>query len=510
MILKIIFTLWMLFHHTAQAKFLVGIEEKWINYTSSFNKTFTSFDQELKAMSVFASNYNLIKAHNANTNATYEMYQNIFTDLTWEEFKDTYLMKPELVIPLLEKEVKNATDTNNFPFLPTLPASVDWRSTLQNGAVRNQGGCGSCWAFAAITALDSAYFIATRTSRATFPGPIFSTQQIVSCASSNGCGGGSSPNAFAIATNVNITTERAYPYTATSSPCNDTFWKDPKANVAKSLNWYRTVPGNEASIMSAVAIQPIVAYFQVSSDFVGYSRGVYRSSTCGNSVNHAMTIIGYSTGTSEGDYWIVQNSWGYWGDGGYIKIGMTGKGAGPCGMYQYVFQPSLQWAKYLNEHTPPPSWQPLPSPPSPKPPSSSPKPKPPSPLPKPPSPSPKPKPPPSISPPPAASNSVMTRVDMSTTDEYIKTVLCPSMTYALKAIMPDMVVVRNCAITRSTINKYYTVTFNADINSSIRAYFAGYNDVFTEMARLPCTANYKLSTSNYALTYRSSIDTCIW
>lgn len=477
---------------------LVGFENQWLNFTIQYQKNFKTFEDELSSFSNFAKNLNYINEHNSNKSATYKMKPNNFTDLSWEQFRNTYLMRYDLINPMLNMAKDNTSVKGNV----SLPESVDWRSSLQNGAVRNQGGCGSCWAFAAITSLDSAYFIATNTSRAIHPGPIFSTQQIVSCSSPNGCGGGSSPSALSYAAYTNITTEQAYQYTATSSRCYSAIFTDPKANVARSTGYRSIQSQNEGAMMTAVATQPIVVYFQVSKDFQGYYSGVYRSSTCTTSVNHAMTIVGYSTKTAEGDYWIVQNSWGTgWGEDGYVKIGMTGKGDGPCGMYNYVYQPSLKWVKYLNGYTPPQAPLQPPTPP----------PHPPKPSPRPPRPSspppPRPRAPwqynPPRPPPFPLTNYITTKVDMGISDDYLKTTLCPSMVYALQQILVNLQIVQSCILTRSSVNKYYTVYFNADTSGFSRSYFGESNDEFTANARLPCSATFKVHIDKYYLTYRA-------
>lgn len=71
------------------------------------------------------------------------------------------------------------------------------------------------------------------------------------------------------------------------------------------------------------------------SVFQSYKSGVFASSSCGTSLDHAVLLVGYSTGTSEGDYFILKNSWGTtWGDAGYMKLGMEANGQdGYCGVY---------------------------------------------------------------------------------------------------------------------------------------------------------------------------------
>ena len=79
---------------------------------------------------------------------------------------------------------------------------------------------------------------------------------------------------------------------------------------------------------------------------------------------HSQVAVGYST---SGNYWVVQNSWGTgWGEGGFVRVAMTGTSTGPCGMYQYAYKPGTSFAKTLSDIAPsssPPPASPFPPPP---------------------------------------------------------------------------------------------------------------------------------------------------
>ncbi len=89
--------------------------------------------------------------------------------------------------------------------------------------------------------------------------------------------------------------------------------------------------------MAAVSQAPVIVYFDAENSFQLYSGGIYNGgagSDCSSgNINHAIVVVGYQwTGTSSTSYWIVKNSWSTgWGQAGYILIGMTGDGIGPCG-----------------------------------------------------------------------------------------------------------------------------------------------------------------------------------
>ena len=192
--------------------------------------------------------------------------------------------------------------------LPTnsLPASVDWRAKGAVTPVKNQGGCGSCWAFSATGACESLAFIAGRGL------PSFSEQQLVDCSGSYGnygCGGGLMDNAFRYVRDVGLTTETAYGYTGIDQTC--------KANCGYfHISSYNDVPAaNDPQLAAAIAQQPVSVAVD-ASNFQFYSSGIFPAYYCSNSLNHGILGVGYTSA-----YWIVKNSWGIgWGEQGYIRM----------------------------------------------------------------------------------------------------------------------------------------------------------------------------------------------
>lgn len=172
---------------------------------------------------------------------------------------------------------------------------------------------------------------------------------MVSCAVGGGCNGGWSDAAIDYVADNSQTTESRYPYTdgsgSSTSACNTGVVSTNAAGNAVKLTskTHYITRRSEAALMAAVDVAPAVFYYAVDSRFSSYGGGVYEASTCASQVNHAMLIVGYSS-DDLGGYWIVKNSWGSgWGEGGYIRIAMTGDGDGPCGMYGYPMQPSTSF-----------------------------------------------------------------------------------------------------------------------------------------------------------------------
>ncbi len=207
-----------------------------------------------------------------------------------------------------------------------LPTSVDWRTSAVTG-VKNQGSCGSCWAFSATGAMEGINKIKTGSLIS------LSEQQLVDCSKAygnNACNGGLMDNAFKYAKANKMETEADYPYTGRAGTCT---YSSAKGKVL--LTGLTDVTANSGSqLQAAVAQQPVsVAIEADKSVFQSYTGGIITSTTCGTSIDHGVLAVGY--GSSSGtDYWIVKNSWGAsWGEKGYVRIGRTtGGGAGICGI----------------------------------------------------------------------------------------------------------------------------------------------------------------------------------
>jgi len=210
------------------------------------------------------------------------------------------------------------------------PASIDWRKMGAVTPVKNQGTCGSCWAFSATGALEGQLFLATRQLTS------LSESQLVSCSTSYGnlaCAGGMPARAFDfVKDNAGLATEARYPYTEVNTGESGQVAACRSGMVPRVAQFgtptanSRMIQQNEAALMSAVAsVGPIsVAIYvpmQPDMSFFYYSSGIYSSPACiGKTPNHAVLVVGYGSENGK-DYWIVKNSWsGTWGEQGYIRI----------------------------------------------------------------------------------------------------------------------------------------------------------------------------------------------
>jgi cathepsin L len=235
---------------------------------------------------------------------------NKFGDLTLEEFKTIYLT--------LSVNTSDLYPTDNTYYAPPTADEVDWRLKGAVTKVKDQGQCGSCWAFSATGSVEGINAIKGKK----IDDISSSEQQLVDCSGSYGnygCNGGLMDSAFdyIIKSSKGLDSESSYPYTAKDGSCK--FNRD---NIVTTIAGHKSVPGkNEAALQKAIVDQPVsVAIDAAHSSFQFYHSGVYFESACSpTNLDHGVLAVGY--GTNNGDYYIVKNSWGTsWGAQGYILM----------------------------------------------------------------------------------------------------------------------------------------------------------------------------------------------
>ena len=228
-----------------------------------------------------------------------------------------------------------------------LPESVDWR--LKDGVttpVKNQGRCGSCWAFASAAALESHLAIQTNTLFS------LSMQEFVSCVPNpKECGGdggctGSTPEiAYDFVAKYGVVEEWSFGYQSYHGEhVNCTIMQHDDANQSKlrgadkdgdfvkgavaSIAGFSNLPTNSySSLMAAVATMGPVVVAVAASGWGLYRSGVYEDDKAETrDLNHAVVVEGYGTDQETGQkYWLVRNSWGpRWGEDGYIRLKRVG------------------------------------------------------------------------------------------------------------------------------------------------------------------------------------------
>merc|ERR1712142_798301 len=219
-----------------------------------------------------------------------------------------------------------------------LPHAWDWRNVDGKNYVspiRNQGTCGSCYAFASMALLEARLRLLSNNTVT----PVFSTQDVVECSDySQGCEGGF-PYLVAgkYAQDFGVVPESCNPYRGKDGPCS-TSQTCPQRFYSSNYHYIGGFYGgcNEPRMREALVRRgPIAVSFQVYSDLVHYQGGVYHhvptkfdDQIIGGGfdpfelTNHVVLIVGYGTepGTNQ-PYWIVKNSWGEeWGENGFFRI----------------------------------------------------------------------------------------------------------------------------------------------------------------------------------------------
>ncbi|CAH0559112.1 unnamed protein product [Brassicogethes aeneus] len=195
---------------------------------------------------------------------------------------------------------------------------VDWRKKGAVTPVKQQGQCGSCWAFSSTGALEGQHQILNNKLVS------LSEQNLLDCTSSYGnmgCSGGLMTSTFKYVTDHGVTTEEKYPYTGIVGQCK-------QSNVVLKAKGYKEIRSNdENSLQQAVSsVGPISVAVHANTNLQSYKSGVFSDRSCSNTeLNHAVLIVGYTP-----EYWIVKNSWGSaWGEHGYAKFR---RGTNMCGI----------------------------------------------------------------------------------------------------------------------------------------------------------------------------------
>jgi len=221
-----------------------------------------------------------------------------------------------------------------------LPDSFDARKQWAGCVlpVRDQGQCGSCWAFGCVESSSDRLCIASQGKKNyTFP---LSVEQLVSCnvGGLEGCSGGDPITAFLYTAEWGLPKDSCFPYTAgsgTAPPCasecvNGDPW-DLYYNSVSSIRWHLTMSGIMDSLFTN---GPVEACFTVYEDFMKYKSGIYVHNTGDALGGHCIKLIGWGVENNV-EYWIAQNSWGTrWGESGFFRIQ---KGVNMCGIEGEVF-----------------------------------------------------------------------------------------------------------------------------------------------------------------------------
>jgi cathepsin L len=289
---------------------------------------------------IFTKELLRIVAHNAhsdanNSRSSWKENVNHMTALTSSEKKALYGRNK--AVAQNEKPVHQKEYPKNHKTYPvsSLPKEVDWRQEGVASAVKDQGHCGSCWAFASTAVIESHAAIAS--------GLLFdlSPQQIAACApnpdhcgGTGNCNGATSEIAFDyVAGSSGMVESFQYPYSeyfGTESACS----MPPDSAVPKvHIDGYiQLAANNYEELMNAVAREGPIAVSVDASTWHSYDSGIFDG--CDQAqpdINHAVVLMGYGTDNGK-DYWLIRNSWSAsFGEAGYIRIARESNEEQKCG-----------------------------------------------------------------------------------------------------------------------------------------------------------------------------------
>jgi cathepsin L len=274
-----------------------------------------------------------VAAHNAQKKGWTKTI-NHFSDYTQDELQATLGYKPApvrhgsssfLQTSTAEIEVENIN-------VKSLAKTMDWSSkTNTSNYVHNQGKCGSCWAHAAVSALEAHLDIATGSSRR------LATQEIVDCTENphqcggqGGCHGATSQLAFDQIQRYGIRFEDEY--TGSTAKCPQ---KSPHSSASSiKLQGFKTLkPLSASHLLWALSEKGPVALSVDGSGLHSYNQGVFHDCERDSVINHAVVGMGYGNDPESGmAYWLVKNSWGdHWGERGFFRIQRHSEGDAYCG-----------------------------------------------------------------------------------------------------------------------------------------------------------------------------------
>jgi len=283
-------------------------------YNAFWNKTHISAEEKQTRLRNFINaGARIAELSAASSTATFGYTQ--FADMSPEEFAGKMLgFKSSTPLDIPEQTEQVAAPGG----------AIDWVSRGMTTPIKNQEQCGSCWAFSATETTESANLQAGR------PMTIGAPQEIVDCdKNDDGCSGGDPREALSwIQQQGGLDTEACYPYAGVNEECQSS-----RCTPSPNLRVSSVIPiaANENSIYQALQSSPLSICCD-AQPWQYYSGGILAASQCGQSIDHAIQLTGYSP--NSGGYWIVRNSWGpAWGESGFIYLQF---GQNTCGITSRV------------------------------------------------------------------------------------------------------------------------------------------------------------------------------
>jgi len=344
-------------------------DKEWDAFKIQFKKTYTDDDDEKARYAVFkTAQERVARLNTLNGKAGKAFGINFMSDRYSQETFKKGLRKPEGWKPTAP--VMTSLHAN-----PRNPSSINWRDTEAVTAIKNQGQCGSCWAFSATEAIESQMILGTGGKLAIGLSP----QQIASCAPSTGthgclgCQGGFTEGAYEYVKSApGLANSFFIPYAESLTQSGGTM-ACPTAQVKAIDGPLKTLQGGFAQVTGfSYAVPPCTSGACTTQDLKGfaaalektplsicvnagawndYTGGVLSSAACGpmgaEYQDHCVMATGFNT-TAPTPYWIVRNSWSStWGEEGYVYLEMA---KNTCGLADDATIPHVKLDMTDDEH----------------------------------------------------------------------------------------------------------------------------------------------------------------
>jgi hypothetical protein len=292
-------------------------EELYMDFLAKHGKSYSDQTEYALRKEIFKRTFLQVDSHNQK-NGPHREAVNHFADWTTEEFNALLgLRKPET----RKMQVKRRSGNVKIE-------SVNWFEAGYVQDVKDQKACGSCWAFAAVAAVEGRYnqkHGLTGADRISL-----SEQQLVDCSYKEGnlgCLGGWMDQAFEHAEKHGFCLEDEYPYTGNPIPkCKESDCEHVEFEVLD----YFDLEQDTLAIEEEIQHGPVAVAVD-ASNWSRYESGVF--SDCQENLNHGVLLVGLDTETNS---YLIKNSWGpRWGENGFIRLAI----GNTCGINEAASYP---------------------------------------------------------------------------------------------------------------------------------------------------------------------------
>jgi cysteine peptidase B len=295
------------------------------NFKKEHGRVYATPSEEAKRFSIFVQNMKMAQSLMA-ANPLAVFGANQFSDLSAEEFKVYHNSDKFYAKAMSQAKEPRALFTAEQ--VKAAAATVDWRQKGAVTPVKNQGQCGSCWAFSTTGGIEGQWFLAGNTLTS------LSEQLLVSCDTiDDGCNGGLMDQAFQWLINDHkgiIFTEASYPYVSGNGyvpSCNENGHQN-----GATIIGYQDLPKNEQQMATWVQANGPLSIAVDATSWQSYTSGIM-TNCISQQIDHGVLIVGFDSSNNP-PYWIIKNSWApSWGEDGYMRLA---RGKNKCGISNFV------------------------------------------------------------------------------------------------------------------------------------------------------------------------------